>query len=116
MAVEQMSNAIVTPRRHRGPTSERGGGREVDIEDDPGPAIGTTGARFGGASRRKRTARRKPADPSHEQKPPEASAAEADTVAIPVVPGPVSHHAGARQHGAPAADAAPPADPAPAAD
>lgn len=89
-------------------------GDEVDTEDDSGPAIGTTGARFGGASRRKRTARRKPADPSHEQKPPDAS--EADTVAIPVVPGPVSHHAGARQHGAPAADATLPADPVPAAD
>jgi hypothetical protein len=88
----------------------------VDSEDDPGPAIGTTGARFGGASRRKRTARRKTADASPAPEPPEAPASEADTVAIPVVPDPASHHAGARQHGAPAADAAPPADPAPAGD
>lgn len=63
----------------------------MDTEDDPGPEIGTTGARFGGPSRRKRNARRK--------------AAEADTAAIPAVPVPPSPvplpRSGARQHGAP---------------
>ncbi|WP_343939081.1 hypothetical protein, partial [Pseudonocardia zijingensis] len=33
----------------------------MDTEDDPGPAIGLTGARFGGAPRRKRSARQKAA-------------------------------------------------------
>lgn len=45
---------------------------DVDPGADPGPAIGLTGARFGGAPRRRRTARGK--------------AAEADTAAIPAVP------------------------------
>jgi hypothetical protein len=63
----------------------------VDGEDDPGPAIGFTGARFGGASRRKRTARRKAADANSAPQPSEPSAP-------------------------PDADAAPPADLAPAGD
>jgi hypothetical protein len=69
----------------------------MGIEDDPGPAIGTTGARFGGAARRRRTARRKGPDADI---PPEP-APEPDTVALPVThPGPVPR-GGARWHGAP---------------
>ncbi|WP_324242772.1 DUF742 domain-containing protein [Pseudonocardia sp.] len=73
-------------------------------DDESWPAIGTTGARFGGAQRRKRAARQK-------------KEAEADTAALPVVPAadPPAHHAGARQHGAPAAEPAP-ADDRPAAE
>jgi Protein of unknown function (DUF742) len=60
----------------------------VDTDDDPGPAIGTTGARFGGAPRRRRTARRRAAEadrrsgPAGEPAGPSASS-EADTAAIP---------------------------------
>jgi hypothetical protein len=69
----------------------------VGTEDDPGPAIGGTGARFGGAARRRRTARRKRAEADT---PPEPTR-ETDTVAFPVThSGPVPL-AGARWHGAP---------------
>jgi hypothetical protein len=83
-----------------------------DPPDESGPAIGTTGARFGGAPRRRRTARRKaeadvPAVPEQ--------AAEADTAAIPVVPPSPFPRGGARRHGAPAEEAAP-VHPAPAAE
>jgi hypothetical protein len=81
------------------PLRSDGGGHEVDTGDDSEPAIGTTGARFGGASRRKRTARRKSAEA--DQPPTVEPAPEADTAAIPVVrPSPLPH-SGARQHGAP---------------
>lgn len=50
----------------------------MDTGDDPGPAIGTTGARFGGAPRRRRAARRK--------------AAEADTTPVPAVPAATGDH------------------------
>lgn len=86
---------------HFGATGE---GHEVDISDDsvddPGPAIGATGARFGGASRRRRTARRKKvADP--DIAPVAEPAHEADTADIPVVPPAPVPRAGARMHGAP---------------
>jgi hypothetical protein len=103
-----------------------GGGREVDTEDDSGPAIGTTGARFGGAPRRRRTARRKSAEVDVPQDAPTGISAgasasgegEIDTAAIPAVPvmppSPLPR-SGARQHGAPAADVTarsePPPDP-----
>jgi hypothetical protein len=93
-----------------------GGGREVDTEDDSGPAIGMTGARFGGAPRRRRTARKRTAEAKAISAAAESldspDPREADTAAIPVTPpGPVprpgepagagTHHQGARQHGAP---------------
>ena len=82
------------------PLRSDGGGHEVDTGDDSEPAIGTTGARFGGTSRRKRTARRKSAEA--DQPPTAEPAQEADTAAIPVVrPSPLPR-SGARQHGAPA--------------
>ncbi len=102
----------------------------MDTEDDPGPAIGSTGARFGGAPRRRRTARRRAAEAAGAPAEPPAAPdddtkngpkndpeidPENDTVAIAAVgpaPGPGAarpgvvppgtHHAGARQHGAPA--------------
>lgn len=78
----------------------------MGTEDDPGPAIGSTGARFGGAARRRRTARRKGAEADI---PPEP-APEPDTVALPVTsPGPAPR-GGARWHGAP--EAAPAVSPA----
>ena len=92
-----------------------GGGREVDTEDDSGPAIGMTGARFGGAPRRRRTARKRTAEAKAISAAAESldspDPREADTAAIPVTPpGPVprpgesagagAHHQGARQHGA----------------
>jgi hypothetical protein len=99
-----------------------GGGREVDTEDDSGPAIGMTGARFGGAPRRKRSARRKAAEANADvpQVPPEKSAdpSEPDTAVIPVVTPDaerhVTHHPGARQHGAPPGAETAPDEPAPA--
>jgi hypothetical protein len=93
-----------------------GGGREVDTEDDSGPAIGMTGARFGGAPRRRRTARKRTAEAKAISVAAESRDSpdprDADTEAIPVTPpGPVprpgepagagTHHQGARQHGAP---------------
>jgi hypothetical protein len=107
-----------------------GGGREVDTEDDSGPAIGMTGARFGGAPRRKRSARRKAAKANAdvpqavppENLPPEKSTdpPEPDTAVIPVATPDAdrqaNHHPGARQHGAPAGDAIAPGEPAPAAE
>jgi hypothetical protein len=85
-----------------------------DSAEDPGPAIGTTGARFGGASRRRRTARRKKAAEADEA-PAVETTPEADTVAIPVVPTSPVPRAGARMHGAPAEALAPVerAEPAP---
>jgi hypothetical protein len=92
-----------------------GGGRQVDTEDDSGPAIGMTGARFGGAPRRRRTARKRKAEAKATSAAAESldspDPGEADTAAIPVTPpGPVprpgepaaagAHHQGARQHGA----------------
>jgi hypothetical protein len=92
-----------------------GGGRDVDTEDDSGPAIGMTGARFGGAPRRRRTARKRTAEAKAISAAAESRDSpdprEADTAAIPVTPpGPVprpgepagagTHHQGARQHGA----------------
>jgi hypothetical protein len=88
----------------------------VDTEDDSGPAIGMTGARFGGAPRRRRTARKRTAEAKAISAAAELRDSpdprEADTVAIPVTPpSPVprtgepagagtTHHQGARQHGA----------------
>jgi hypothetical protein len=66
--------------------------------EDSGPAIGMTGARFGGASRRKRTAHRKKAAEADTAPKPEP---EADTAAIPVPPPSAVPRAGARLHGAP---------------
>jgi hypothetical protein len=87
-----------------------GEGHEVDTADDSaedqGPAIGTTGARFGGAPRRRRTARRKKAAEA-DGTPAVETAPEADTVAIPVVPPGPAPRAGARMHGAPAEALAP---------
>src|SRR5688500_8644183 len=92
-----------------------GGGREVDTEDDSGPASGMTGARFGGAPRGRRTARKPTAGAKAISAAAESRDSpdprEADTAAIPVTPpGPVprpgepagagTHHQGARQHGA----------------
>ena len=96
-----------------------------DPPDEAGPAIGTTGARFGGAPRRRRTARRKAEEADVPPAPEQAAEArtgadtdadtEADTAAIPVVhPSPLPR-GGARQHGAPAEEAAP-VRPAPAAE
>jgi hypothetical protein len=88
---------------------------KLDTEDDSGPAIGMTGARFGGAPRRRWTARKRTAEAkatSAAAEPPDSpDLLEADTAAIPVTPpGPVpqpgepagagTHHQGARQHGA----------------
>jgi hypothetical protein len=87
-----------------------GEGHEVDTADDSaedqGPAIGTTGARFGGAPRRRRTARRKKAAEA-DGTPAVETAPEADTVAIPVVPPGPAPRGGARMHGAPAEALAP---------
>lgn len=79
-----------------------GEAREVDTENDPTPAIGMTGARFGGTPRRRRTARQRAA----EARAAAAAAQDAETAAMPTVPAmpPASaaaHHSGARQHGAP---------------
>jgi hypothetical protein len=88
-----------------------GEAREVDTENDPTPAIGMTGARFGGTPRRRRTARQRAAEAraaAAAGKPPDPEALQdAETAAMPTVPAmpPASaaaaHHAGARQHGAP---------------
>jgi hypothetical protein len=87
----------------------------VDTEDDSGPAIGMTGARFGGAPRRWWTARKRTAEAkatSAAAEPPDSpELREADSGAIPVTPpspvprsgepaGASTHHQGARQHGA----------------
>jgi hypothetical protein len=106
------------------------GRREVHTEDDSGPAIGMTGARFGGAPRQKRSARRKAAQANvdvpqavnPESVSPENSAdpPEPDTAVIPVATPDADrqadYHPGARQHGAPAGDAIAPGEPAPAAE
>jgi Protein of unknown function (DUF742) len=100
----------------------------VDTENDPAPAIGTTGARFGGAPRRRRAARQRAAEaaaaPAEPLDPP---APREDTAAIPVGPmaaagpgpspgagppgpnRPGTRHPAARQYGAP--DAAGPGPP-----
>jgi Protein of unknown function (DUF742) len=74
--------------------------------DDPGPAIGATGARFGGASRRRRRTRRKKAA-EDDTAPVAESQPEADTAVIPVVPPSPVPRTGARLHGAPAEALAP---------
>jgi hypothetical protein len=91
----------------------------VDTEDDPGPVIGMTGARFGGAPRRKRAARKKKADPDAGGPPAApvevaADLPEPDTVDFPAVAPAPPRRSGARQHGAPVPDADP-ADPGPSA-
>jgi hypothetical protein len=91
----------------------------VDTEDDPGPVIGMTGARFGGAPRRKRAARKKKADPDAGGPPAApvevaADLPEPDTVDFPAVAPTPPRRSGARQHGAPVPDADP-ADPGPSA-
>lgn len=81
----------------------------MDIDDDPGPVIGMTGARFGGAPRRKRAARKKKADPPAGAPPAApvedtADPPEPDTVDLPAVAPALPLRSGARQHGAPVPD------------
>ncbi len=80
----------------------------MDTEDDSGPAIGMTGARFGAAPRRRWTARKRTAEAkatSPAEPPDSPESREADTGGIPVPQsgepaGAGTHHHGARQHGA----------------
>lgn len=76
----------------------------MSTEDEP-PAVGMTGARFGGAPRRRRTARQRAAEAKAASAEPDDRPG-ADTADIPVAP--ATHHPGARQHGAPASGAVPP--------
>jgi hypothetical protein len=103
----------------------------VDTEDDPGPAIGLTGARFGGAPRRKRSARQKAAKGAARaaEAPNQGTGgggtdstdsstdgeAETGTVVFPAVGAPpgLPARSGARQHGAPPPEPAPPPVPEP---
>ncbi|MHA6625141.1 DUF742 domain-containing protein [Pseudonocardia sichuanensis] len=85
----------------------------MDAEDDPGPALGLTGARFGGVPRQRRSAREPAGEPGADDVAEQEDAAPPAVAAPPVAGAPGVGTTGARFGGASWWRRAAPVEPAP---